>query len=227
MIWAVMTAPSTPRPPFPVAQTETWVFDLDNTLYNAATDLFSQISQRMGVYIQSLLNLDADAARAVQKQYFHDYGTTLRGLMTVHGIDPRDFLADVHDIDYAPIVADPALDRALERLPGRKIIFTNADVPHTDRVLDRLGVTRHFDAVFDIAAADYTPKPAPEIYTALVDQYGMNPARATMVEDIARNLEPACALGMATVWVRTDTRWGALDHDAAYIHHRRFSTPKP
>lgn len=212
-------APRRSQPPFPVEETETWVFDLDNTLYDAASELFVQISRRMGTYIQDLLNLDADAARALQKQYFQEYGTTLRGLMTRHGADPKRFLAYVHDVDYSPVTAAPALDAALARLPGRKLIFTNADVPHTERILDRLGVAAHFEAVYDIEAASYVPKPTPAIYDVLVERFAFDPTRATMVEDIARNLEPAARLGMNTVWVRTNTRWGAEGEDAAYVHH--------
>lgn len=216
-----MTPPPPRRnpPPFPVEETETWVFDLDNTLYDAASEVFVQISRRMGAYIQNLLGLDADAARALQKQYFLEYGTTLRGLMTRHGADPKPFLAYVHDVDYSPVTAAPALDAVLARLPGRKLIFTNADVPHTERILDRLGVAGHFEAVYDIEAAGYVPKPTPEIYDVLIQRHDVDPKRATMVEDIARNLEPAARLGMSTVWVRTNTRWGADGQDAPYVHH--------
>lgn len=214
-------SPPQPRttPPFDVTNTETWVFDLDNTLYDAASELFVQISARMGAYVGDLLDLDPEAARAVQKQYFHEYGTTLRGLMTVHDADPKAFLDHVHDVDYSPIGPAPALDAALERLPGRKVIFTNADIPHSTRILERLGVARHFDAIFDIEAAGYIPKPQAEIYDVLLRTHEIDPSRATMVEDISRNLEPAAARGMATVWVRTNTRWGLPDHDADYVHH--------
>lgn len=206
-------------PPFPVQSTETWVFDLDNTLYDAVSELFVQISARIGECVQDLLDLEPEAARAVQKQYFVEYGTTLRGLMSVHGVDPKAYLRRVHDVDYSPISPAPRLDAALAALPGRKIIFTNADVPHSERILDRLGVRRHFDAIFDIEAAGYVPKPEAEIYDVLIETLGFDPARATMVEDISRNLEPAAARGMSTVWLRTRTRWGLPDHDADYVHH--------
>lgn len=209
---------SLPLPPA-LNTVNTWVFDLDNTLYDAAIDLFCQIDVRMGLFIQNLLSLSPDQARALQKRYFQDHGTTLRGLMDNHAIDPQTYLDFVHDIDYSPLSAAPALDAALERLSGRKIIFTNADTAHAARVLDRLGIARHFDVLFDIEAAGYCPKPAPAIYETLLTAGAIDPARAAMVEDMARNLEPAAALGMATVWVKTGTRWGRSGGDAAYVHH--------
>jgi putative hydrolase of the HAD superfamily len=198
---------------------ETWVFDLDNTLYPARFNLFDQVDRRIGLYIQQLLKVDAQEARKVQKTYFREHGTTLRGLMDRHAIDPGHFLDYVHDIDYGAIPASPALHDALTMLPGRKLVFTNGSVGHAERVLDRLGVMDHFETVFDIAAADYLPKPRREAYDALCRRHALEPKRAAMFEDIARNLEPAHALGMTTVWIRTDSVWGQEGSDAAYVHH--------
>ncbi|WP_414675608.1 pyrimidine 5'-nucleotidase [Magnetovibrio sp.] len=183
----------------------TWVFDLDNTLYCGVHGLFEQIDARMRSYLARFLEIDEDEAHRVQKSYFRQYGTTLRGMMLNHAMDPTPYLNYVHDIDISLIPADPALDAALARLPGRKIIFTNADVAHAERVMARLGVADHFDAIFDIVEADFIPKPEPEIYDKLVKRFDIAPQGAVMVEDIARNLEPAAKLGMATVWVRPVT----------------------
>ncbi|MDP6603854.1 MAG: pyrimidine 5'-nucleotidase [Rhodospirillales bacterium] len=199
--------------------TETWIFDLDNTLYPASTNLFDQVDARITEYIAKLLSLDHKEARATQKRYFHEYGTSMRGLMTRHGVDPRPFLDFVHEIDMTVLDPAPELDAALDRLPGRKIIFTNGDTAHAEKVMQRLGVERHFDAIFDIHESDYVPKPQPGPYAKLVARFGISPERAVMIEDLAINLVPAAAIGMTTVWVRTDSEWaddGAAD---AHVHH--------
>ena len=211
--------PSRTAPLSPLRDAQAWLFDLDNTLYSATIDLFAQIDDKMRAYIADFLGLDIDQAYALQKKYFHEYGTSMRGLMDRHGMDPAPFLAHVHDIDVSVLDPSPELSAALTALPGRKLIFTNASTQHADRVLRQLGVDHHFDDVFDIIAADFRPKPEPEIYRKLLDQYGIDPATAVMVEDMARNLAPAAALGMTTVWVRTGSEWGALGADAPYIHH--------
>lgn len=198
---------------------EAWLFDLDNTLYPADSSIFDQIDRRMGGYIQHLLALDAEAAKALQKRYFRDHGTTLRGLMDNHGADPVAYLDYVHRIDLSGLRPDPALDRGLAALPGRKLIFTNASQQHAERVLARLGIGRHFEAVFDIACADYRPKPAPEAYRQLIEAHRLAPERTVFVEDSARNLAPAAALGMTTVWVRSATRWAGDGQSAPYVDH--------
>ena len=200
-------------------EAETWVFDLDNTLYPASSRLFAEVGDRIRAYVAQALGLSHDEAHVVQKRFLTEYGTTLRGMMSVHGTDPTDYLDYVHDIDLAPIQAAPDLDAALARLPGRKLIFTNADTRHADRVLARLGIAHHFEAIFDVVASGYVPKPAPVVYDALVGLYAIAPARAVMVEDMARNLVPAAALGMTTVWVRTDLNWHGDADEGDHIHH--------
>jgi len=186
-------------------QAKTWVFDLDNTLYSGVHGLFEQIDARMRGYLAKFLNIDEDEAHRVQKSYFRQYGTTLRGMMINHTMDPTPYLNHVHDIDISAIPPAPDLDAALDRLDGRKVIFTNADMAHADRVLARLGIAHHFDAVFDIVEADFVPKPAAEVYDTLIERFAIEAQSAVMVEDIARNLEPAANLGMTTVWVRPVT----------------------
>lgn len=204
----------------PPHEVEAWVFDLDNTLYPAGSNLFAQISVRMGEFIMKLLDLDADAAKLVQKRLFTTYGTTMRGLMTEHLIDPHAFMAHVHDIDLSIIEPAPALDAALGNLSGRKLVFTNGSVRHAERVLQRLGISHHFELLFDIAAADFMPKPDPTGYRKLIEHHGVIPARSAMVEDMARNLEPAAALGMLTLWVRSPLDWAKEGADQPYVHYQ-------
>lgn len=185
--------------------TKTWVFDLDNTLYSGTYGLFEQIDDRMTSYLAKILKLSREDARRVQKSYFREYGTTLRGMMKNHAMKPQPYLDYVHDIDVSLIPAAPDLDIALARLPGRKVIFTNADLPHAERVLNRLGISHHFEAIFDIHDTNFVPKPEPEVYDLLVKRLNIDPTQAVMVEDIARNLEPAANLGMSTVWVKPIT----------------------
>ncbi|MBE0533021.1 MAG: pyrimidine 5'-nucleotidase [Rhodospirillales bacterium] len=196
-----------------------WIFDLDNTLYPAVDSLFVHVSQRIRDYIGRFLDLDSEAAFRLQKDYFVRYGTSLRGMMIEHAMDPVPFLAYVHDVDLAMIAPNPRLDAALTRLRGRKLIFTNASSDHAERVLDRLGVARHFDAIFDIADGDFVPKPESAPYAALVSRHVPKPAAAVMIDDIARNLAPAAALGMTTVWLRNDTDWGRTGAADGHVHH--------
>lgn len=200
-----------------LSRIETWIFDLDNTLYPASADLFGQIDVKMGQFIADLLNCDLDEARRVQKRFFLEHGTTLRGLMDSHGVSPHDFLDYVHDIDVSVIEHDRRLVEGMAALPGRKLIFTNGDAPYAGRVLERLGLSEAFEAIHDIHATDYVPKPDPRAYAGLCEAYAVDPTRALFVEDMARNLQPAKALGMTTVWVNNGSEKGGYLHDPTYI----------
>ena len=200
-------------------QAETWIFDLDNTLYPASCNLFAQVDRHIGEFIAGLLKIDADEAYRIQKQYFRDYGTSLRGLMIHHDVDPQIFLDFVHSIDVTPVQPSPPLERALGLLPGRKIVFTNGSARHAENVMARLGVSHRFDAIFDIVAADYFPKPEPFIYDILVRRHWIDPKRAVMVEDLAKNLLPAHDMGMTTVLVRHAAEWAQDGADAEHVHH--------
>jgi putative hydrolase of the HAD superfamily len=204
---------------FPLREAEAWVFDLDNTLYPPDIDLFARIDERMQGYIAAYLGLDPDTAYGLQKAYFRQYGTSLRGLMDCHGMDPGPFLDHVHDIDVSVLDPNPALDEVLAALPGRKLIFTNASTLHAERVMARLGIGRHFEDVFDIIAAEYRPKPEPATYRELLDRFGLDPAATVMVEDMARNLRPAAELGMTTAWIRNGTEHGVVGAEDGHIHH--------
>lgn len=191
-----------------LAHIDAWIFDLDNTLYPAHSSLFPQIDARMGLYIQRLLGVDPAEAHRIQKGLFHSHGMTLPGLMALYRIDPYDFLAQVHDVDLEVIRPHPELGDLIARLPGRKFVFTNADAPYAQRVLERLGLTEAFDALHDIHALDYVPKPQPPAYAHMCAAHGIDPARALFVEDMARNLAPAKAIGMATVWIDNGSEQG-------------------
>lgn len=207
-------------PPFSPAfdRIDTWIFDLDNTLYPASTGLFSLIDERMGAYIQRLLDCGPEEARRVQKAHFHAHGTTLAGLMREHAVDPHHFLADVHAIALDRIAPDARLDRGLARLPGRKFVFTNGDAPYARRVLEAIGIDHHFgDDLHDIHASELRPKPDPHGYRLLCDRLAIHPERAVLVEDMAQNLRPAKALGMTTVWVDNGSERGNHDADPAHI----------
>ena len=197
---------------------DVWVFDLDNTLYPEKCNLFAQVDTRIGDYVQSLLKLSPEEARKVQKGYLLEHGTTLKGLMAHHDVDPHDYLDHVHDIDFSPISADGQLRDLLSELQGRKLVFTNADLTYAEKVLDRLGVADQFEAIFDIHAAELEPKPKASVYDKFITDHGIDPKRAVMFEDMARNLRPAHALGMGTVWVNTGSLWGQADHDPGFIH---------
>ncbi|MGO9360575.1 MAG: pyrimidine 5'-nucleotidase [Xanthobacteraceae bacterium] len=205
---------------------DTWVFDLDNTLYPHHLNLWQQVDARIGDFVANYLGVDKDEAFRIQKDYYRRFGTTMRGMMTEHGVQADDYLAFVHKIDHSPLEPNPAMGAAIERLPGRKLILTNGSQDHADAVLGRLGIGHHFEAVFDIVAAELEPKPAPQTYRRFLDRHGVDPARAAMFEDLARNLAVPYQLGMTTVLVVPDgTRdvvredWELEGRDAAHVDH--------
>lgn len=196
-----------------------WVFDLDNTLYPAASNLFARVSRRMTSFIQGEFALAEDDARALQKQMFRKYGTTMRGLMVEHAMDPEQFLHYVHDIDVSGMAPDPLLAALIGQLPGRRVIFTNGSVPHAERITRQLGIAELFEDTFDIVASDFIPKPDPRPYDAMVARFGIDPTTSVMVEDMAKNLRPAAALGMTTVWLRHDREWSGEGAEGGHVHH--------
>jgi putative hydrolase of the HAD superfamily len=203
-----------------VAHIHDWIFDLDNCLYPASSGLFALIDERMGAYIQRLLDCDAKEAKRVQKHHFHQHGTTLAGLMKEHGVDPHDFLDDVHRISLDRVMRDERLGEALGRLSGRKFVFTNGDAPYARRVLEAIGVGDHFDELHDIHASSYRPKPDPHGYELLCDRFGIDPRHALLVDDMVQNLGPAKALGMTTVWVDNGSERGEHGYDKAVVDDR-------
>ncbi len=190
-------------PPSPdLARVRDWVFDLDNTLYPRESRLFDQVDVLMGRFLSEQFKLDRVAAREMQKRYFHQYGTTLRGLLLHHpDVDPHHYLDYVHQLDLTVIAPSPELDAALAALPGRKLVFTNGSLRHAENVLARLGVAHHFADIFDVAAADFVCKPDPDCYQRMLRAHGVTPTQAALFEDTLVNLPPAAALGMTTVLV--------------------------
>ena len=199
-----------------LAHIDTWIFDLDNTLYPPECDLFALIDDRMQAFVQRSIGLGPVEARALQKRYYHEHGTTLAGLMANHGVDPREFLDEVHEISLDRLERDEALAHALERLPGRRLVFTNGSERHARRVLDALGIEALFDEVFDIEACDLIPKPQPDAFARLIRRHAVTPPTAAFFEDLERNLEPAAELGMTTVLVGPH----AAECGADFVHHR-------
>lgn len=208
------------------AAVETWVFDLDNTLYPPDTNLWQQIDDRIRAFVSDFLKVTPEDAFRVQKDFYKRYGTTMRGLMAEHNMKPDDFLAYVHEIDHSPLIPNPTLGDALEQLPGRKLILTNGTRKHAEAVMKRLDIDKHFEDVFDIAAADLEPKPKPLVYDRFLKKHGVDPQKAAMFEDLARNLEVPHQLGMTTVLVvppktRQIVRegWELEGREAPHVHH--------
>ena len=183
------------------AHIDTWVFDLDNTLYPHHVNLWQQVDVRIRDYIADFLKIGHEEAFRLQKDYYKRYGTSMRGLMTEHGMEPDNFLEFVHQVDHSPLEPNPPLGEAIERLPGRKLILTNGTRSHADAVLARLGLDRHFEDVFDIVAGELEPKPSPLVYDRFLKVHGVDAKRAAMFEDLARNLAVPHRLGMTTVLV--------------------------
>ncbi len=205
---------------------EAWVFDLDNTLYPHHLNLWEQVDVRIRDYIAGFLDVTPDEAFRLQKDYYRRYGTSLRGLMEEHGLDPDEFLEIVHQIDYSPLTPDPALGAAIAGLPGRKLVLTNGTRRHAETVMRRLEIEERFEDVFDIAAAELEPKPRPQAYNRFLARHNVDPAKAAIFEDLARNLEVPHALGMTTVLVvPAGTRevfreeWELAGRDDPHVDH--------
>ena len=205
---------------------ETWVFDLDNTLYPHHVNLWQQVDERIRDYIAGFLKIPRDEAFRVQKDYYRRYGTSMRGLMTEHGMKPDDFLDFVHQIDHSPLQANAALGQAIEQLRGRKLILTNGTRRHAQAVLTRLELAHHFEDVFDIVAAELEPKPSPQTYARFLRTHAVDPTKAAMFEDLARNLAVPHGLGMTTVLVVPESTrevfredWELEGRDAAHVDH--------
>ena len=195
---------------------DTWLFDLDNTLYPLESGLAAQVSARITEFVIELTGLSHADSHALQKRYLAEHGLTLRGLMLHHGVDPDAYHAWLHHVPLECLSPDPALRQAIARLPGRRLIFTNADAVHAARVLDRLGLGDLFESVFHIGSAAFAPKPAPEAFERIVAAHGLTPATTAFLDDAAHNLAPAAALGMTTILVGADAPPGA----APFVTHR-------
>ena len=202
----------------PFAHIDTWIFDLDLTLYGPEANIMAQVRDRIALFVEKHFNIGSDEAHKIRHTYWKKYGTTLGGLMAENKVEPNGYLDFVHDVDMDLLRPDADLRRQITSLPGRKIIFTNADAPYAERVLAARGLDNLFEDIFDIHRMQHLPKPAAASYDSLCAQLDINPARALFVEDSAHNLVPAKVLGMTTIWVNHGTEAVSSDTEQ-YIDH--------
>ena len=195
---------------------DTWLFDLDNTLYPVETEFMTLIEGRMTDFMEKVTGLPREEARAIQKKYYHAHGTTLAGLIAHHDIDPEDFLTEVHDVSLDRLTPDVKMAEALMRLPGRRLVFTNGSAAHAERVLERLQIAHAFEDIFHISAADYIPKPSPLTFEKMMARHGVSAAGSAFFEDSQVNLAPAAELGMTTILVGPHAAASTAD----FVHHR-------
>ena len=213
-----MSAESKSPATFPAHQINDWVFDLDNTIYPAKSNLFVRVAVRITEFVARHFDVPHDEAKVIQKDLFQRYGTTMRGLMVEQNLPPEDYLHFVHDIDVSDLPFEAELDAMLAALPGRKHIFTNGTVPHAENILNAYGIRHHFEHIFDIVGADFVPKPEQQAFDRFIQVTDIDPAGAVMIEDMARNLEPAHHLGMRTVWLASDYEWAQRGAEEDYVH---------
>ena len=197
-----------------------WIFDLDNTLYSGKTKVFEQVDKRMSKYISNKLNISIEEAKKIQKNYFYEYNTTLNGMIKNHKINPDEFLDFVHDINIDFLQKDLELAKEIEKLDGKKIIFTNGSRKHAINVTKQIGIDQLFDDIFDIVDAEFIPKPSLEPYKKLVKKHKIDPKLCVLVEDIARNLKPAYEMGMKTIWIENDEPWAKKFSESEFVDYR-------
>jgi putative hydrolase of the HAD superfamily len=203
-----------------------WIFDLDNTLYSGDTKVFDQVDKKMSKFISDKLKVSIDEAKKIQKNYFHEYNTTLNGMIKNHEIDADEFLEFVHDVNLDFLKADKSLEEEITNLSGKKYIFTNGSKAHVANVTKRIGIEKLFDGVFDIVESDFIPKPSIEPYKKIIEKYKIEPQYSIFIEDIARNLKPAHELGMKTVWIKNKEPWAAKFSESNFINYRTDNLAK-
>ena len=197
-----------------------WIFDLDNTLYSGETKVFEQVNKKMSKYISKKLNISIIEAKKIQKSYFYKFNTTLNGMIKNHQIDANEFLDFVHDVDIDFLKEDRKLNNELNKLNGKKIIFTNGSRKHAQNVTKRLGIDQCFDAIFDIVDSEFIPKPSMEPYKKLINKHKIDPNLCVFIEDIARNLKPAYEIGMKTIWIENDEPWAKEFSESKFINYK-------
>ena len=200
-----------------------WLFDLDNTLYSGDTKVFDQVDKKMSKFISEKLKVSLEEAKKIQKNYFHEYNTTLNGMIKNHDINANEFLEFVHDVDLEFLKKDEPLKTEIEKLKGKKIIFTNGSKAHASNVTSKIGIEQLFDGVFDIVDSDFYPKPSLEPYKKIIENYKIVPEYCIFFEDIARNLKPAYELGMKTVWIENNEPWAAKYSDEEFVNYKTGS----
>jgi len=203
-----------------------WLFDLDNTLYSGDTKVFDQVDKKMSKFISEKLKVSLEEAKKIQKNYFHEYNTTLNGMIKNHDIDANEFLEFVHDVDLDFLKKDEPLKKEIEKLKGKKIIFTNGSRAHASNVTSKIGIEQLFDGVFDIVDSDFYPKPSLEPYKKIIENYKIVPEYCIFFEDIARNLKPAYELGMKTVWIENNEPWAAKYSNEEFVNYKTGNLTK-
>jgi len=203
-----------------------WLFDLDNTLYSGDTKVFDQVDKKMSKFISEKLKVSLKEAKKIQKNYFHEYNTTLNGMIKNHDINANEFLEFVHDVDLEFLKKNEPLKTEIEKLKGKKIIFTNGSKAHASNVTSRIGIEQLFDGVFDIVDSDFYPKPSIEPYKKIIENYKIEPEYCIFFEDIARNLKPAYELGMKTVWIENNEPWAAKFSNEEFVNYKTVSLTK-
>ena len=203
----------------PLSRIDTWIFDLDLTLYGPEHNIMEQVRDRIALFVEEYFDIDSEAAHKIRHAYWKSYGTTLGGLMAEHGVDLHAYLDFVHDVDLSLLQPCERLRAGIEALPGRKLVFTNADAPYAQRILAQRGLDDLFDGMFDIHAMQHRPKPKPESYDAFCAAFDIDPSRALFIEDSAHNLEPAKVLGMTTVWVKHESDAQAARECPAFVDY--------
>ena len=202
-----------------------WIFDLDNTLYSGKTKVFEQVEKKMSKYVSDKLDVNIDEAKKIQKNYFHEYNTTLNGMIKNHKINANEFLEFVHDIDIDFLNKDLKLSEELKKLNGKKIIFTNGPRKHAINVTQRIGIGQYFDDIFDIVDSEFIPKPHINAYKKMIKKFNIDPKKSIFIEDIAHNLEAAKNLGMKTCWLENDDAFARKDANKSYIDYKIKSLP--
>ena len=197
-----------------------WIFDLDNTLYNGQTKVFSEVDKKMSAFISKKLHVDLVKAKEIQKKYFYETGTTLSGLMKYNNINPHEFLTYVHDIKIDWLPKDLLLREELIKIKEKKYIFTNGSHSHVKNITNQLGIEDLFDGVFAITDADFVPKPSIEPYKKIIKKFNLDPKKSILIEDIAHNLKNAKLLGMKTVWLENEEHFASKDKDKPYIDYK-------
>ena len=203
-----------------------WLFDLDNTLYSGDTKVFDQVDKKMSKFISEKLKVSEEEAKKIQKNYFHEYNTTLNGMIKNHDIDANEFLEFVHDVNLDFLKKDEFLGNQINKLNGKKIIFTNGSKAHAANVTGKIGIDKLFDGVFDIVDSDFYPKPSMEPYKKIIENFNIEPEYCIFFEDIARNLKPAYELGMKTVWIENNEPWAAKHSDEKFVNYKTESLTK-
>jgi len=203
-----------------------WIFDLDNTLYSGKTKVFEQVDKKMTKYISEKLKVSPEEAKKIQKSYFHEYNTTLNGMIKNHKINPSEFLEFVHDINIDFLEKDEKLEKEIKKLNGKKIIFTNGSRKHAINVITRIGIEKYFDDIFDIVDSNFVPKPSIEPYKKLVEKHKIDPNLCVFVEDIARNLKPAYEMGMKTIWIENDEPWAKKFSNSNFVNYKTNNLSK-